>query len=41
MPFGAKRGPIDSGVMSLVLVGVQRDQSRAEGGQRGKRRAGI
>lgn len=41
MPFGVKRGPIDSGVMSLVLAGVQRDRSGAEGGQRGKGRAGI
>lgn len=35
LPFGARRGPIDSGVMSLVLAGVQRDRSGAEGGQRG------
>lgn len=41
MPFGVKRGPIDSGVMSLVLAGVQRDRSRAEGVQRGKGRARI
>lgn len=34
LPFGARRGPIDSGVMSLVLAGVQRDRSGAEGGQR-------
>lgn len=31
--FGAKRGPIDSAVMSLVLAGVHRDRSRAERGQ--------
>lgn len=34
MPFGVERGPIDSSVMSLVLAGVQRDRSRAEGGRR-------
>lgn len=37
LPFGAKRGPIDSGVMSLVLAGVQRDRSGAGGGRRGGR----
>lgn len=31
LPFGVKRGPIDSGVMSLVLAGVQRDRSRGRG----------
>ncbi|TNN60085.1 hypothetical protein EYF80_029636 [Liparis tanakae] len=35
------RGPIDGGVMSLVLAGVQRDRSGAEGGQRGEGRARI
>lgn len=40
-PLVCSKGPIDSGVMSLVLAGVQRDRSRAEGGQRGKGRTRI
>lgn len=36
LPFGARRGPIDSGVMSLVLAGAQRDRNGAEGGQGGE-----
>lgn len=35
MPFGVRRGPIDSRVMSLVLAGVRRDRSGMEGEQKG------
>lgn len=35
MPFGARRGPIDSAVMSLVLAGVQRDRGGGRWGGRG------
>lgn len=34
LPYSVQKGPIDSGVMSVVLAAVHRDWSGAEGGRR-------